>query len=173
MAKAPEAKAPEAVEAPVAVDLTDVNQYRKCTYISADGEEYEARIIPLPTNKGTVIKVPSILPSKYQDEVAKVGQLKIEKQMEAFAALHAEMQKSRPALKIYNEVKPLHEYKGILLHETEFRGAKVPCANLQVNLNCKTKPKQPDWRDTAKVLPQEFVGTPGAGQKGKAYFKLA
>lgn len=153
--------------------LKNRDYYRPCVFVDQHGKEYEAKIIPLPTNKGELKQIPKILPNKVNDEMQKIQRLPIDDQVVALEKLHVEMRASRPVLRINNEIRPLIQHGDLLCNETDFHGTQVPCMDLLVNVNSGKEGKEPDWRYAARVIPFDFVGTPRAGGRGRPHFKLA
>ena len=83
--------------------------YIKAKYHDPNGLVYDARIPPLPLNKGNIIEVPR---ENREEEYAKLALLPLEKQMEAFKDLQEEHSKPAMALLLNNKTTRLVEYGG-------------------------------------------------------------
>lgn len=182
-----QSEAPIAVAAPVkaesAADRTkrearelrdkmcDPENQVKCTFVDVDGSEYPARILPVATNKGTLIDIPGVRPENVSDEYKKLAALPVEKQLAAVGDLQKRMASTKKAIMINNQLRELAEIPGVgLCWTTEFKGMIVPCCDLMVNVS--KKEGQEDLRLRSRILHKSAVGTPGEGRKGKAHFYL-
>lgn len=161
---------PKAVLKALRDKLVDPDQQTKVIYVSANGDEFPGRILPVPINKGTVIDVPLV--TNFQDECNKIALLPREKQVAAFAELNGRMSKTAKAISLNGRLIDLQQWNDILCWSThDADGKNVPCCDLMVNFGLKEE--IPDWKHVSRVMPKEFVGIAPKGQKGRIHFKLA
>lgn len=175
MAKKDSVEAPVAVEAPA--NPYDRANYKKAVYVTCDGDELDALVIPVPVIKGAVVQIPKMLPDDIAREQSRIGQLPMERRLAASARLVETMATARPALNINGNYVPLVSHGGELYNETDFQGVKVACADLLINVNTNKIGYREDWRFAGKVVHADFMSKPTdeqrrAGARGKAYFKL-
>ncbi|MCZ7645288.1 MAG: hypothetical protein M5U26_08390 [Planctomycetota bacterium] len=124
----------------------------RCVFVAKDGEEYDARMLPLPVNKGTLLEIPLILdPAK---AYAELGRMPAAQRVKAHKELTENLSKTAPALDIKGETKRLVEYRGMLLHGLQINGKWVPAAHLMVNFSRKGGQ---EWKSKHFVRPKEFV----------------
>lgn len=169
-------KAPEKAEMPKELPSDDVRlraNYRKAVYVSCEGDQLDAKMIPLPARKGRLTEIPVMLEADIQREQARIAQLPLEKRLNAQVELTKSLAKGRPALAINGGYMPLVKLGNDLFHEAEFQGAKVACADLLINLNTNREGTVENWQMACKVIHKDHVGSPAKGARGKAHFYLA
>lgn len=173
----PAPKAPDPKEAAKALraKLCDPEQQVKAIFVDANGDEFPARILPVPINKGVIIQVPLVV--NYVDEMQKIATLPREKQVQAVKELNEKAGKSTPALSINNRIIDLCEYgpdKMLCWAGHDAEGKNVPVCDLMVDYTVKTFDGAPEiLKHRSRVLPAEYVGVAPKGQKGRAHFRLA
>lgn len=148
-------------------------KYLEAEFCDSDGQKYRAFVQPLPTNKGSLLKVAGIRDP--QGEINRIAHLPFEQQADAIAEYQRAVLNPRQALAIGGAARFLMEYQGHLMYCEEKQtetGQKVeyPTANLIVNLSRKAG--QPRWQLYHSVRPAEYVPTPGKGEKPCAHFRL-
>jgi len=152
--------------------------YVDAIYVDNDGQEYKAKISPVPTNKGALAEIPVI--EDPQKEFAAIAVLPLEKQIQAVAELQTKLKSADKAIALNGKLVRLTEYKGVLMYTTERqvgegRAAKTvrsPAANLLVNFE-KNEKKPANWVSVHSVRPVEHVSGAAKGEATIPHFKLA
>ena len=144
-------------------------KYLNAKYIDSDGEEYDAKIPPLPLNKGNIGEVPPF--ENPEEEYGKVAKLPMNQQMKALQALQEKLSTPSKAFFINGESKRLVEYEGHLFMAIERKGNLIPQTSILVNF--AKKGQRPNWQAIRGARPKEFVGTPPQGDRLSAHFVLA
>lgn len=131
----------------------DYRYGRACTFVDNDGQEYDARILPMPVNKGEVVEIPAIMSPTA--EMAKIEALPATQRAKAMLAFQRRLGETVPALELNGEVRQLARYQDLLCWTTPVGNTLVPCANLMVNFARKTGGE--NWQPRNRVRPREFV----------------
>lgn len=129
-------------------------KYIPAIYVDSDRQEYDARICPLPTNKGVIGAIPSI--DDPQKAFAAISLLPLEQQIKAVQELQAKLATPEKALLLNGKTLRLMEYKGHLLYTLDLGNKRVPCAELYVNFK-KDGKSADNWKTVSSVLPRENV----------------
>ena len=131
----------------------DYRYCHECIYVENDGEEYPARILPLPVNKGELSEVPAIKdPLK---DMVKIQKLPAARRVKAMLEYNKRLQETVPCLLIKGEEVRLCRYKGLLFPAIEIADKEFPAANLMVNFSHKTGGE--NWCPKNGVRPKECV----------------
>ncbi len=131
----------------------DYRYGRACSYIDNDGAEYDARILPMPVNKGEVVEIPAIMSPTA--EMQKIEALPATQRAKAMLAFQRRLGETVPALEINGEVRQLARYEDLLCWTTPVGNTLVPCVNLMVNFARKTGGE--NWQPRNRVRPWDFV----------------
>ena|SRR3990167_5184952 len=125
----------------------------ECVFVENDGEEYPARILPLPVNKGELSEAPAIKdPLK---DMFKIQKLPAARRVKAMAEYNLRLQATVPVLLIKGEEVRLARYEGMLFPVVEVGEKEMPAANLMVNFSRKDGGE--NWCPKGGVRPKEFV----------------
>jgi len=151
-------------------------KHKNAVYHGPDGRSWPAKVVPLPVNKGDLIKIPSV--DNPDDEYRRIRALAPAMQAAAMKELSERMEKGAVALVIHGKTVRLAEYRGLLMKAYQrqvgdgpsARMHWVPCSDLLVNFG--TSPKKPRWITISSATPKENVPTPAAGQQPIAHFEL-
>lgn len=104
-------------------------------YVDSDGSEYQAKICPLPTNKGVVIDIPQV--KNPMEEFAKIAGMPIEKQAAAFAELQSKIATAAKGFSCNGNITRLAETKGRLCKSIEVGDKTVAAPDLLVDFGEK------------------------------------
>ncbi len=130
----------------------DFRYCEPCVFVDNDGEEYDARLLPLPTNKGELMQVPAMQdPFK---EIQQIHRLPSARRAKALVEYNRKLMDTVPAMAIRGEEVRLVSYQGRLMYAADICGREVPCANLMVNFSRKGGE---DWKPKNSARPKEFV----------------
>lgn len=172
-AKGREVYNPFAAGEPMAYDAPEFEGVDKpvdCIFKSPSGQEFPAKLLPLPTNKGTLTKV-----SKVKDVpglFAAVGQMRNEvERHKAYMQAVEDARAECPALLINGNVWRLMEVDGRLYKTCTKDGNDRACADLMVNVG--HRPDAPRWVFKQGVLHAMYAGTPAQGERWISHFKLS
>lgn len=125
----------------------------ECVFVDNDGEEYPARILPLPTNKGELTRVPAI--KDPLRDMVKIQKLPAARRVKALLEYNKRLEQTVPCLLLKGEEVRLCEYNGMLFPAVEVADREMPAANLMVNFSRKDLGE--NWCPKSGVRPKEFV----------------
>lgn len=149
--------------------------YLDAVYVENDGQEYEAKICPLPWNKCHEEEQPPA--GDMKAELAELASLVGNRRKERFDEINAKWSKMQRVLvnDQTGEVMRLAEYKGHTFAGLEDGQMLRPCVDMLINFSRDPERKESSdkWVFKACVLPIEHVRKPAKGGFPPCHFKLA
>ena len=188
MAKKNQDETPKEPEAPVApsgpailpleairIETTERDQFKAsydaahtpCTF-KDNGGSYQAKIVPLALNKGSVVEVPML--SDPAGDISRIQALPIAQRAAAFQRIKDEMTQTRKVMLLSGEEVDVLEYKGMLCRAMVRGDKRIPVCDLRVNVS--TKPNQEQWVSKHSIPPAEFAPN-ASGLKVVSHFVLS
>lgn len=159
--------APSEPPAPAIENKRD--NYPAAVFVDANGKEWAAKVIPLPLNKATIVRLPDM--EGAQREAARILTLPFEQQAKAFAEFSGKAkEKIYLSMQHSGERAEIVEVDGKLQFVTEHRGRRVPCRDLLINYS--EKAEIPNWSFKARVVLDGYISKAGAGQRQTPYFRF-
>lgn len=146
--------------------------YLPAVFVDALGSEYEARISPLPVNKGDMVDVPAL---ENQDaEFAKLRTMDPVSQVRELKRLQSILSSPAKAFVLNGELTRLTQYQGrwcktiLITDEVTKQSNRYPVCDLIVNFSRNTQ--RPEWKPIASVRPREFVPSAPPGSRQVPHF---